>query len=231
MLTTLCDKTVRDQKHISVAQRFGCALLLFPTIKLVLSQFLEPGVFICYCAAGSDCEILKRVSFGWEFWGKIECRLIFGKILYVIITELLYERLIQTTKHECKFYDHISKFLVTIIYESETRTATPSAWHVVRQFVFLCTWAPFVIYVAFNIIFSPRGLYLRAAISMRNYPTELHAQTQIHISVCSLPHISLLSASPICKHSLSDCVDQIYKDIWFWLPHVQNCFFFKHINQ
>jgi len=231
MLTTLCDKTVRDQKHISVAQMFGCALLLFPTIKLVLSQFLEPGVFICYCAAGSECEIVKRVSFGWEFWGKIECRLIIGKILHVIIIELLYERLIQTMKHERKFHYHFSKFLVTIIYESETRTATLSAWHVVRQFVFLCTWAPFVIYVPFNIIFSPRGLYLRAAISIWNYPTELHAQIQIHISVCSLPHISLLSASPICKPSLSDCVDQIYKDIWFWLPHVQNCFFFKHINQ
>jgi len=53
MLTTLSDKTALDLQHISVAQRCVCALLYIPKLKLVLSQFLEPGVFIYYLTAGS----------------------------------------------------------------------------------------------------------------------------------------------------------------------------------
>jgi hypothetical protein len=63
MLTTLRDKTARDTKHICVAQRCGCAGIFLAKIKPVLSQFLEPGVFIHCCAVGTECEGVKRVLF------------------------------------------------------------------------------------------------------------------------------------------------------------------------
>jgi len=50
---------VRDLKHISVAQRCGCALVFLPKVKLVLSLYLERGVFICYtyCVGGSESSV------------------------------------------------------------------------------------------------------------------------------------------------------------------------------
>ena len=117
--------------------------------------------------------------------------------MYGIITEQLYKRLIQTTKHKRKSHDHFSKFLVTAIYEFEARTATLSAWHVIRQLVFLSTRPPFVIFQPFNTIFIPRKLYLRASISNRNCPTKLNTQFQIRISFCSLSHIPFGSPLPV----------------------------------
>jgi hypothetical protein len=64
MLTTLRDKFAQDPKYISVAQGRGCAVIFVSNVKPVLSQFLEPGVIICYCAAGTECESVKRISFG-----------------------------------------------------------------------------------------------------------------------------------------------------------------------
>jgi len=32
--------------------------------KPVLSQFLQPGIFIYYCSAGSECENVKCALFG-----------------------------------------------------------------------------------------------------------------------------------------------------------------------
>ena len=120
-----------------------------------------------------------------------------GKVLFGIITEQHYKRLIQTTKHKCKSHDHFSKFLVTAIYEFEARTATHSAWHVIRQLVFLSTQAPFVIFQPFNNISIPRKLYLRASISNRNCPTKLNTQFQIRNSFCSLSHIPFGSPLPV----------------------------------
>ena len=39
------DKTARDLKHISVSQRCGCALVILPMVKPVLSQYLERSLF------------------------------------------------------------------------------------------------------------------------------------------------------------------------------------------
>jgi len=96
-------------------------------VKPILSQNLEGGVFIYYCAAASEYEIVKRVKFGWPFCGKNDWRLIFGKVCYGIIPDLFFKRLIQNKKHKCSFHDQFSKFLFTAMYEFETRTATRSA--------------------------------------------------------------------------------------------------------
>ena len=80
-------------------------------------------------------------------------------------------------------------------------------------------------------LFRPPRLYLRSAISMQNYPTELHNQTQNPIFLCSLSHIPLFSPLPVPANILSPIVWPVFRDFWFWLPHVQNCFLFKHINQ
>ena len=126
-----------------------------------------------------------------------EWRVIYMKVCCGIITKLLYKRLIQITKHKCKFHDHFSKFPVTAIYEYETRAATRSPWQIIRQFVFVSTWALFVISQPFSIIFSTPRLCLRAALSVRNYPTRLHTQDQIRISANFLPNIPLISTIPV----------------------------------
>ena len=129
------------------------------------------------------------------------------------------------------FHDHFSIFLVTAIYKSETRTATRSPWQAIRQFQVTRSLAPFVICTPFNTIFSPSRLRLRVAISIRNHPTKLHTQTQIRIPVCSLSHIPLFPPLPVPANILFLICAQIFKDFWFWSPHVQNCSFFKNISQ
>ena len=158
-----------SEVYLCGAPIYGCALVFFPKVYPVLSQHLEPDTFICYCAAGSEPVIVNCVTFGWRFWGKKGCRLIFGNVLFGIAAELLFKRLIQTTKHKCMFHCHLSKFLFTVIYECETRKITRSAWKLLRQFVFLSNRNHFVICQTFNIILSPpRISSLRSAISMRN---------------------------------------------------------------
>ena len=127
----------KDLKRISVAERWGCALVFPPNVNTVLSQFLECSVFIGYCAARSESVIVNCVTFGWQFCGKNECRWIFGNVQYV--TELIFKLLIQTATHKRMFHNHFCKFLATAIYESETRNATRSAWQPISQLVFLST--------------------------------------------------------------------------------------------
>jgi hypothetical protein len=117
--------------------------------------------------------------------------------MYVIITEMFYKRLIQTTKHKCKFDDHFSKFLVT----AETRSATHSARHVNRLFVskYLGTFCDLSNFQHHS---RPRRLYLRAAISICNYPTKLNTHTPIRISVCSPSHIPSLSLHPVSAYNV-----------------------------
>ena len=117
-----------------------------------LLRYFERGVFICCCAAGSEFVSVNFITLYWQICGKNECRLICGKVWYGIITELLFKRLIQTTKHKCRFHDHFSKFLFTAIYEFETRKRTCSAWQLFKEFGSLCNLAPFVICQPFNII-------------------------------------------------------------------------------
>jgi len=83
----VCAKTALDLKHICVAQNCCSVLLFVPKVKPVVSHFLEWGVFICYCAEGSEYERVKCVMFEWHFCGENEWRLIFGKIWYGIITK------------------------------------------------------------------------------------------------------------------------------------------------
>jgi len=123
----------------------GCAVTFIPRVKPVLSQYLEPGVFICCSTAETQCIIVNCVAFGWQFCCKNECKLILWKVWYGIIIELLFKRLIQTTKHKCRFHDHFSTFLFTAIYEFETRKTTRSVWQVLSQLVFLRNWTSFVI--------------------------------------------------------------------------------------
>ena len=55
----------------------------------------------------------------------------------------------------------------------------------------------------FQYHFQPtRRLYLRASISIRNYPTKLHIQIQIRISFRSLSHIPLVSTLPVTTNIL-----------------------------
>ncbi len=162
---------LRDIWSISVLyRRCGCALVCLPNVKPVLLQYLELGVFIWYWAVQSDCVIVF-VEFVWQFCSKKEYRLIFGKVLYSTVTKLHFKQLIQTTKHKGLFRVHFFKFLVTAIYQSESRTASRSPWHIIRQSLFLSAWDPFVICQPFNIIFSSHSLCLMAAISIQNYPT------------------------------------------------------------
>lgn len=147
----------------------------------------------------------------WPFCGKNDWRWIFGKVWYGIVTVLFCKRLIQTTKHKYRLHDHFSKFLFTAICEFVTRTSTLSAWQVIRHFVSLRTWALFVIHTPFNIIFNPPKLCLGAAISIRNYTTNLHTETQIRIFVCSLSPIPLLSTSRNYKHSQSHRVTRFLR--------------------
>jgi hypothetical protein len=70
---------------------------------------------------------------------------------------------------------------------------------------------------------------LRAAIYIRKNPTKLHTQNQIRISICSLSHFTDVYLLPYLQTSLSYRADRICKNIWFWLPFDQNCFFFKHV--
>ena len=93
------------------------------------------------------------------------------------------------------------------------------------------TCSSFVTFRTFNIIFSPPTLRcLRASISIRNCPTKLHIQTQIHIPVCSLPHISIVSLLSATANILFLC-DRVCKDMRFCLSYVQICFFSKHIKK
>jgi len=148
-----------------------------------------------------------------------------------LYTELLFLCLIQATKQKCRFHDHFPKFLVTTVYEYETRTASRSSWQVIRQFVFIRTCSSFVTFRTFDIIFSqPTLRCLRDFISIRNYPTKLHIQTQIHIPVCSLPHISFVSLLSVTANILFLC-ERVCKDMWFCLSYVQICFFSKHIKK
>ena len=62
-----------------------------------------------------------------------------------------------------------------------------------------------IICTHFSIIFSPPRLCGRAAISIRNYPTKLHTQNQIHISVCSLSHIPFVGLF-LYLQTFSGCV-------------------------
>ena len=146
-------------------------------------------VYLLLCGGVRIC--VNCITLYWQICGKKECRLISGKLWYGIITELLFKRLIQTTKHKSRFHDHFSKFLFTSIYELETWKTRRSVWQLLRQFLFLSNWAPFVICQLFNIIFRPARLCLRSAISMRNFLTNQHTQNQNHIFIYSLLHIPL----------------------------------------
>jgi hypothetical protein len=100
MLTTSSDNNVQDLKLISAGQRCACALVYLPKFKPVLSQYLDQVVFICYSAASSESLNVECVMFGWQFCGSNECRLIFKKVWYGIITELFFKWMIQTTKQQ-----------------------------------------------------------------------------------------------------------------------------------
>jgi len=51
-------------KLIYVAQRCGSTLVCLPKVETVLSQYLEIGVLICYCAEESDYASVNCVMFG-----------------------------------------------------------------------------------------------------------------------------------------------------------------------
>jgi len=62
-----------------------------------------------------------------------------------------------------------------------------------RNLLFLSNRSTLCNLSTFQYHFKPSRLCLRVAIAIRNYPTELHTQTQIRFSVCSLSHIPLFS--------------------------------------
>ena len=194
-------------------------------MKPVLSQYLERCVFICYWAAGSESVSVNCVTFGWQFCCKHECRLIFGKVCYGIINELLLKRLIQTTKHKCRFHDHFSKCLVTAIYVSGTRTAMRSVWQVNRHFLFLSTWAPCNLYT-FQYHFQPTQIMWPSGHFDPKLPYKAaHSEPNPYFRLFPVAHSTDLSV-PIPANFLRLC-DRICKDILFWLPYA----FFKHTNQ
>ena len=127
---------LRDIWSISVLyRRCGCALVCLPNVKTVLLQYLERSVFICYCADESESLNSNCVTFGWQFCGKKESSLILWKPYIRTALQTL------ATSHDTQ--THVSWSLVTVIYETETRTATRSTWQVISQSVFLSTRAPF----------------------------------------------------------------------------------------
>ena len=142
------------------------------------------------------------VEFVWQFCSKKEYRLIFGKVLYSTVTKLHFKQLIQTATHKRRFHVHFFKFPVTAIYQSESRTASRSAWHIIRQLLFLSAWDPFVICQPFKIIFSSHRLRLRAAISIKSAPQSAHLDPNPFNHFSPVAHSTCLSAFRNCKHSL-----------------------------
>jgi len=121
-------------------------------------------------------------------------------------------------KQKCRFHDHFSKFLVSAIYEFETRTATRSAWQVIRQYVFMRTCSSFVNFWTFSIIFSPPTLYcLTASISVRNYPTN-----------CTLRSKSLFPFVPCSTFQLSLCFPLRQTFSFYVIRFVRTCDYVCH---
>jgi hypothetical protein len=67
----VCDKTAADLKHMSVAQRCGFAFVYLPQVKPGLSQYLERGAFICYCAADKNLKELSVLFLGGYFSARV----------------------------------------------------------------------------------------------------------------------------------------------------------------
>jgi hypothetical protein len=101
--------------HTSAA----CSRLNWRTPRIKWTRPFRRKTNSGFCACG--IRFRKQSTFGRYVCDKDECRLIFGKFRYGIITELLFRRLIQSTKHNWRFHDHFSKFLFTAIYYFETK--------------------------------------------------------------------------------------------------------------
>jgi hypothetical protein len=119
------------------------------------------------------------------------------EILCGIITELLFKRLIQNTKHKCKHFCNFWSQLFMNVEQELQRVLHDTS----SQFVFRSTWTFFVIFQPLNIFFSPRRLYLRTSISVLNS----------YLLLFPFAHSICHSTSRTCKHSLSDCVTRIVR--------------------
>ena len=184
-------------------------LYSFPKLNLSYRSSWNEVCLSAPCAVGSECVSVNRSTFRWEFCSKIEWRLTFVNILYGILSQLLFKRLIQTTKRKCKSLDHFSNFLITGVYESGTRNATRSTWHVIRNLVFL----PFHFFLC-NLSTFQHHIQPTQIISQDVHfnPTSPHKTAHSNPN----PYIVFISLAPsIClytsrtwKQSLSDCADQ-----------------------